>query len=147
MAGRALPVKINCGLALATPAGRQAALAEHVIIISVDGMMPVYYREPDRFCLKIAVLRELGGAGSSFAGAEGVFPTVTYPNHTSIVTGVPPIEHGIEGNTPLDPFNETNGVAALALAAILRPVRRLMSEADGSMTTAAMTKNPTRESA
>jgi predicted AlkP superfamily pyrophosphatase or phosphodiesterase len=88
----------------ARPAGARAA---HVILVSIDGLMPAYYREPERFGLAIPVLRELAAAGSSFAGAEGVFPTVTYPNHTAVITGTLPVEHGIDGNTPLDPFNRT----------------------------------------
>ena len=31
--------------------------------------------------------------------AEGVFPTVTYPNHATIVTGVRPARHGVLSNT------------------------------------------------
>jgi len=89
-----------------TPA---AAPAEHVILVSIDGLMPAYYLEPDRYRLKIPTLRELMRTGVSFAGAEGVFPTVTYPSHTSIITGTLPAEHGIDSNTPFDPFNRTNG--------------------------------------
>jgi predicted AlkP superfamily pyrophosphatase or phosphodiesterase len=32
-----------------------------------------------------------------------VFPTVTYPNHTTLITGVSPAKHGIWQNTTLDP--------------------------------------------
>ncbi len=99
-------------LAFTAPGAAQPAAparAEHVILVSIDGLMPAYYREPDRLGLKIPVLREMVERGSSFAGAESVFPTVTYPSHTSIVTGTLPTEHGIDGNTPLDPFNRTDG--------------------------------------
>jgi predicted AlkP superfamily pyrophosphatase or phosphodiesterase len=34
----------------------------------------------------------------------GVNPTVTYPSHTTLITGVAPAEHGIYNNTPFDPM-------------------------------------------
>jgi predicted AlkP superfamily pyrophosphatase or phosphodiesterase len=33
----------------------------------------------------------------------GVWPTVTYPSHTTLVTGVSPAEHGILSNIEFDP--------------------------------------------
>ena len=39
------------------------------------------------------------------ARADGVvcsFPTVTWPNHTTLVTGVSPAKHGVIGNSYLD---------------------------------------------
>src|SRR4029077_8117194 len=41
--------------------------------------------------------------GAISAGARSVFPSVTYPAHTSIVTGVDPGTHGIVTNTAWDP--------------------------------------------
>jgi hypothetical protein len=38
-----------------------------------------------------------------------VTPTYTYPNHTTLVTGVWPAEHGIYNNTPFDPTGEELG--------------------------------------
>jgi predicted AlkP superfamily pyrophosphatase or phosphodiesterase len=34
----------------------------------------------------------------------GVVPTLTYPSHTTLVTGVTPAEHGIYSNTTFDPL-------------------------------------------
>ncbi len=48
-------------------------------------------------------------AGYASQGATGVFPTVTYPSHTSMMTGVAPAVHGILANTPLDPFDKNRG--------------------------------------
>ena len=86
-----------------------APIAGHVIVISIDGMMPEVYLHPDQFGLKIPNLREMSRKGSTSAGAMGVFPTVTYPSHTSMMTGVPPAVHGILSNTPLDPFDQNRG--------------------------------------
>ena len=30
---------------------------------------------------------------------------MTYPSHTTLLTGVAPAAHGIESNTPFDPLN------------------------------------------
>ena len=44
-----------------------------------------------------------GGAWRVARGMRPVNPTVTWPNHTSIVTGVTPARHGVLFNGPLDP--------------------------------------------
>ena len=38
-------------------------------------------------------------------GVVGVLPTVTFPSHTTLVTGASPAEHGMLANTPFDPLN------------------------------------------
>ena len=92
-----------------THAQARADDAPHVILISIDGLVPGYYLEPDRYGAKIPNLREFVSGGSSSTGAEGVFPTVTYPNHVAAITGVLPSDNGIVANGPFDPFDRTNG--------------------------------------
>ena len=43
--------------------------------------------------------------GAHARGVVGVVPTVTYPSHTTLMTGLTPREHGIISNTPFDPLN------------------------------------------
>jgi predicted AlkP superfamily pyrophosphatase or phosphodiesterase len=43
-------------------------------------------------------LKRLRAEGSYAEGVEGVYPTVTYPSHSTIVTGRTPAEHGIYSN-------------------------------------------------
>lgn len=78
--------------------GPQPRRDAHVIIISVDGLIPEYYLEPAQLGLRVPnfVKMKLGGAYAR--GVEGVFPTVTYPAHTSMITGVRPAIHGIIQN-------------------------------------------------
>lgn len=71
-----------------SPAGR------HVIVISVDGMGSGYYMNPPPG-LRIPNLRRLMKEGSYAEAVEGIYPTVTYPSHTTLVTGRLPAEHGI----------------------------------------------------
>lgn len=80
-----------------------APSVRHVIIISVDSMMPETYLHPGRYGLKVPHLREIAGNGAYSEGARGVLPTVTYPSHTSIVTGANPATHGIFTNRVDDP--------------------------------------------
>ncbi len=78
----------------------------HVFIVSVDGMMPEAYLNPDTYGLKVPTLREIVRRGAYSEGARGVFPTMTYPSHTSMVTGVNPGTHGIISNHPRDPLGQ-----------------------------------------
>jgi predicted AlkP superfamily pyrophosphatase or phosphodiesterase len=74
-----------------------------VVMISIDGMMPETYTDPDRLGLQVPTLRGLVAHGAFARDVESVFPTVTYPAHTTMVTGVPPAMHGITSNRPRDP--------------------------------------------
>jgi predicted AlkP superfamily pyrophosphatase or phosphodiesterase len=51
------------------------------------------------------VLRDFVKSGTYASGVVGVLPTVTYPSHTTLMTGVAPVVHGIGSNTPFDPLN------------------------------------------
>jgi predicted AlkP superfamily pyrophosphatase or phosphodiesterase len=85
-------------------AGSAAAEAAPVLMISVDGMKPEYVLEAQAHGLNIPYLRGLMVEGAYAEGVVGVWPTVTYPSHTTLVTGVPPAEHGIYSNLEFDPY-------------------------------------------
>jgi len=70
-----------------------------VLVITVDGMDQRYLTDSDRLGLKIPNLRKLMREGQWSAGVVGVVPTVTYPSHTTILTGVEATEHGILANS------------------------------------------------
>ena len=84
-------------LALVGLAGRSAA-NQPVLVISVDGMDQRYLSDCDRLGLKIPNLRRLMREGQWSAGVVGVIPTVTWPSHTTIISGVEPAQHGILAN-------------------------------------------------
>src|SRR5262245_41761833 len=69
-----------------------------LLVISVDGLDYRYLRDCDKLGLKIPNLRRLMREGEVTEGIIGVFPTVTWPSHTTIITGVDPRVHGIMGN-------------------------------------------------
>ncbi len=102
--------------AFAAPAARSAPAdppaaptAQHrVVLVSIDGMSPSAYLDPDGQGLKVPNLRRLKAEGSYARAVVGVLPTNTYPSHTTIVTGVPPRVHGILGNQIFDPYGTSN---------------------------------------
>src|SRR5688572_24219319 len=79
----------------------------HVLLISIDGLMPSTYTRPAP--PHAPTLRALAAEGSVADGVIGVLPTVTYPSHTTMITGVPPAVHGIVDNRILDPEGRSRG--------------------------------------
>lgn len=79
-----------------------AAQAAPVLFISIDGLRPGDVLEADERGLKIPNLRRFVKEGGSATGVRGVLPTVTYPSHATLLTGVSPSKHGIIGNTTFD---------------------------------------------
>ena len=75
--------------------------AKHVIIISIDGFRPDFYLDPSWNAVN---LRQLKDNGVYAEGVQGVFPSVTYPSHTAIMTGALPIHHGVYYNVFFEPF-------------------------------------------
>src|SRR5689334_12147487 len=70
----------------------------YVVMISIDGLIPEYYTAPTRLGLSVPMLTEMKLNGAYAEGVEGVYPTVTYPSHTTLITGVRPALHGIIQN-------------------------------------------------
>lgn len=77
-----------------------------LILISVDGMRPDYVTAADAHGAKIPNLRRFLKEGTYADGVQGVIPTVTYPSHTTMLTGVWPIKHDILSNTTFDPLQK-----------------------------------------
>lgn len=82
---------------------------QHVLIVTVDGMKPETYTEPDTHGLKVPTLREMVRNGASSQGVQSVMPTVTYPSHTAMVTGANPGTTGIYTNIAWDPLGQNSG--------------------------------------
>ena len=77
-----------------------------LVMVSIDGLRPDYVTAADAHGAKIPNLRRFLREGTYAEGVEGVIPTVTYPSHTTLVTGVWPAKHGILGNTTFDPLRK-----------------------------------------
>lgn len=74
--------------------------ARHLVLISIDGLRPEFYLD-DAYAAP--ALRALLTAGSHARAATPPFPSVTYPGHATIVTGVRPARHGIPFNVIWSP--------------------------------------------
>ena len=91
---------------MAQPGAAQEKQAPLLVMISVDGLRPDYVTAADSHGAKIPNLRRFLKEGTYADGVSGVIPTVTYPSHTTLVTGVWPEKHGIWGNTTFDPLQK-----------------------------------------
>jgi len=89
---------------LAPAAAPDGARAEHVVLVSIDGLRPEFYRDAD---WPTPTLQWLARQGASADAVRGVYPTVTYPSHTSMITGALPARHGIFYNSPFEPGGQT----------------------------------------
>jgi len=94
---------LSAGLAARAQAGRVP-----VVLLSIDGLKPDYVLEADKHGLKVPNLRRLVADGAYATGVTGVTPTVTYPSHTTLITGVSPAVHGILNNSPFDPLSQND---------------------------------------
>jgi predicted AlkP superfamily pyrophosphatase or phosphodiesterase len=88
----------------ASEASNEASGAPTVMLISVDGMKPEAIIDAQRHHLKVPNLRAFMTDGVYATGVRGVLPTLTYPSHTTLLTGASPAKHGIYGNTTFDPL-------------------------------------------
>jgi predicted AlkP superfamily pyrophosphatase or phosphodiesterase len=85
----------------AGPSPPRAAVqaARHVILVSIDGFAACHLANPG---IDLPNIRALAAAGTAAESSETVFPSVTHPSHTTLVTGVTPRRHGVVDNTVTD---------------------------------------------
>jgi predicted AlkP superfamily pyrophosphatase or phosphodiesterase len=81
-------------------AASAAADADRIVVmISVDGLAGFYFNDPKA---EMPTLRRLAREGARATMMRASTPTVTWPNHTTLVTGVSPARHGVVGNNYID---------------------------------------------
>ena len=87
-----------CGLWQAPIAAQTAPDRPYVVLVSLDGFR---YDYAERYqASHILAIRDAGAAAASLIP---VFPSITFPNHTSIITGLYAEHHGIVSNAFYDP--------------------------------------------
>jgi predicted AlkP superfamily pyrophosphatase or phosphodiesterase len=69
--------------------------AQHVVLISIDGLLPAYYLD-ERW--PAPATQQLYREGAHSVKVRSVFPALTYPGHTTLATGALPARHGIFTN-------------------------------------------------
>lgn len=99
-------IRVALAILLLVPAvsRTQTRRADHVVLVSVDGFRPDFYLEDN---WPAPTIRQMAREGVHVEGVRGVFPTVTYPSHTTIVTGALPRLHGVHYNQPFEPEGQT----------------------------------------
>jgi predicted AlkP superfamily pyrophosphatase or phosphodiesterase len=75
-----------------------APRAEHVFIVSIDGAKPAVVAESE-----MPTLKKIAAEGAVTWQASTIFPSITLPSHTSMLTGVGPDKHQVlwNGWTPI----------------------------------------------
>ena len=76
-------------------ASTSIAAESRVVLISIDGLAAYHLLDDD---LELPNLRRLMREGAWASSSETVFPSVTHPSHTTMVTGVEPRAHGVLSN-------------------------------------------------
>ncbi|WP_283588085.1 alkaline phosphatase family protein [Limosilactobacillus viscerum] len=71
-----------------------------LVVISLDSMG---FRDLNELRDLVPNLAQLIEKGTWVKKVQGIFPTLTYPSHTSIITGQYPAVHGVVNNTKLQP--------------------------------------------
>lgn len=82
-----------------SPALVSAEEVKHVVLISVDGLAASYLDDPKA---ELPTLRMLMKQGTRAEGMITTFPSVTWPSHTSLITGTTAAKHGVIGNSVFD---------------------------------------------
>lgn len=98
------PLLLVLGLALPAAHAESRRLADHVVLISVDGLRPEFYLDP---AWPAPAMQQMAREGAHAKGVRSVFPSVTYPAHATMITGALPARHGIVNNSPFEPEGET----------------------------------------
>jgi predicted AlkP superfamily pyrophosphatase or phosphodiesterase len=90
----------------AQSASTQASAGQPVLLISIDGLRPADVLDAQQRGLHLPNLQAFLKQGSYAHDVRGVLPTLTYPSHTTLITGVSPNLHGIGSNLTFDPTNK-----------------------------------------
>ena len=99
-----LAICMLCTWSVVATAEAQEAPSEHVVLISIDGLRPEFYMSDD---WAAPVIQQMADEGAYAEAVRGIFPSVTYPSHATIVTGAKPAHHGIDYNTPFEPEGQS----------------------------------------
>ena len=83
----------------ALPLPGLSGLNQRLLVVSFDGFRQLYFK--DRFLPWFSEFRKHGLYSDQ---VQSIFPSETFPNHFSIVTGMYAESHGIIGNRMYDPF-------------------------------------------
>lgn len=97
---RSFPICLSLFFVFATLSSRAAFDTNGIVVlVSMDGLAAFYFDDPKADMPNLHALAEQGAHAKSMMA---VIPTVTWPNHTTLVTGDYPELHGVVGNNYFD---------------------------------------------
>jgi predicted AlkP superfamily pyrophosphatase or phosphodiesterase len=111
---------------------QQPDTSHRVLLISIDGLRPEFYTDSVHW--PAPTLQAMARSGVSAPAVQTVFPSVTYPAHTTLVTGAWPGRHGILGNIDVDSLG--NEVPAAEYSRIQAPTIWELAHSKGMRTAA-----------
>lgn len=74
------------------------------IVISIDSL----FTEDIKYLNNLPNFKKILENSSIVKNVNCIYPTLTYPCHTSIITGVYPDKHKISHNEKFQPYSEVN---------------------------------------
>lgn len=93
-------VALLCVLTVANAQAQMNGSAKHVVLIAIDGFRPDFYLQEKWPTPNIKSLVKLGAHAK---GMRPVVPSITIPDHTTMITGALPARHGVYFNSVFDP--------------------------------------------
>jgi predicted AlkP superfamily pyrophosphatase or phosphodiesterase len=78
-----------CLVAVSLPAANKD---RHVVLVTIDGFPASLWHDPT---LPVPILRQLAAEGASADAMTVSNPSITWPCHTTLITGVAPQKHGV----------------------------------------------------
>jgi hypothetical protein len=72
-----------------------AQSTRHVVLVTIDGFANFHLKNP---AIDLPAIRALARSGVEAESGETVYPSVTHPSHTTLLTGVRPLRHGVINN-------------------------------------------------
>src|SRR5215510_7018530 len=88
-------MKAGLLITLAATACAFAQESKYLVLFSIDGGAAFHLNNQQ---LELPNIRALIRDGVWAESSETVFPSVTHPSHTTLITGVQPIKHGVLAN-------------------------------------------------
>jgi predicted AlkP superfamily pyrophosphatase or phosphodiesterase len=84
---------------ISRPIFSSTAKTKHLVVISIDALNAMDYDQ----MVTLPHFKEIMDKGSYAREVVGIYPSLTYPSHTSIITGTYPDKHGIYANEVNEP--------------------------------------------
>ncbi len=85
------------------------ANADPILLISVDGMRPADVLQSEALGVSLPFLQSVMRDGAYASDVVNVAPSITLPNHATLLTGATPAHHGIVDNLYFDPLKSRPG--------------------------------------